>query len=488
MRQSKKLLHAACVAALLPAVLGGCTMAPKYERPQPQLPDTWASGTDASAQPGTQAMDWTQVITDAPMKRLVELALKNNRDLRVAALKIVKAQAQHQITRADLLPKIDGTAGSTSTRTPASLSSTGNAYTSRSYSVGLGFSSFELDFFGRIQSLKQQALEQYLSTEAAHKSVELSLVAEVSTAYLTLAADREHLSLAKEILETEQASYDLQKQRFDNGVANDLDLAQSRTTVDTARVSVARYTSLVTQDENTLAVLVGMPLSAELLPAKSLDDIAPLTQVPAGLPSEVLTRRPDVIAAEHTLKATNANIGAARAMHFPIISLTGSYGTSSNAINGLFKSGSQAWSFIPQISLPIFHAGAISAGVDYAVADRDIYVATYEKAVQTAFKEVSDTLAQGASLNEQVSAQSSLAKATARSYELSTLRYENGVDSFLTKLDSQRSNASARQDLISARLSRAANVLTLYKVLGGGWHEEGEAVLAAPAAKQTASK
>ncbi|MDR3640405.1 MAG: efflux transporter outer membrane subunit [Humidesulfovibrio sp.] len=470
MRSTRHILKAVCLAALIPALLGGCTLAPKYERPNPTLPSDWTSGTASQTQPGTKAQDWREVITDAPTKRLVELSLTNNRDLRVAVLNIQKAQAQHQIVRADLFPKIDGTAGSNSSRTPARLSSTGEALTSRSYTVGLGFSSFELDLFGRIQSLKKQALEQYLSTEASAKSVELSLVAEVTSSYLTLAADREHLGLAQEILETEQTSYGLVKQRFDNGVSDQLALSQAQTTVDTARVSMARYTAQVTQDENALSVLVGMPLTPELTPAKSLSEISPLAPVPAGLPSEVLTRRPDVLAAEHTLKAANANIGAARAMHFPTISLTGSYGTSSNAINNLFQSGTQAWTFVPQITLPIFHAGAISAGVKSAEADRDITVAQYEKTVQTAFREVSDALAQGASLATQVDAEASLAQATGKSYELSTLRFENGVDSYMTKLDSQRSYASARQDLITVRVSRETNLLTLYKALGGGWN------------------
>jgi len=474
MRTRKQALAAAFLAALLPVFAGGCSLAPKYVQPQPPLPGEWLTGGAAVSQPGATAQDWRQIITDAPMKRIVELALANNRNLRVSLLNVEKAQAQHQIARADLFPKIDATADSSSVRTPASLSSTGKPYTSRSYSVGLGFSAFELDLFGRLRSLKEQALEQYLSTEAAAKSVELTLVAEVSTAYLTLVADREHLTLAQEVLETELASYELTKYRFEHGVDNELTLSQAQTTVDNARISVAQYAAQVTADETTLSVLVGMPLGPELLPAKTLAEVSPLTSVPAGLPSEVLMRRPDVLSAEHTLKAANANIGAARAMHFPIISLTGSYGTSSNAINGLFQSGSQAWSFVPQITLPIFHAGAISAGVKSAEADRNISVAQYEKSVQTAFKEVSDALAQGASLTTQVEAQTSLAKATAKSYELSTLRYENGVDSYMTKLDSQRSNVSAQQGLISARLSRQTNLLTLYKALGGGWNGEDE--------------
>ncbi|HWR04410.1 MAG TPA: efflux transporter outer membrane subunit [Humidesulfovibrio sp.] len=472
MRSKRHALAAACLAALLPVFAGGCTMAPKYTQPSPVLPGDWTSGAGAKATPGVKAQDWRQIIADEPTKRLVELALINNRDLRVAALKIEKAQAQYQIQRADLLPKIDATGGANMQRTPAKLSGTGVAVTSRTYSVGLGFSSFELDLFGRIQSLKDEALENFLATEASRRSVELSLVAEVATAYLTLAADREQLTLAQEILDTELASYDIVQQRFNFGVANELDLSQAQTTVDTAKVNVATYTAKVTSDENTLSVLVGMPLSAELLPAKSLADVAPLNPVPAGLPSEVLTRRPDVLAAEHQLKAANADIGAARAKYFPSIGITSSVGFASNEVRDLFNSPAGAWSFVPQLTVPIFHAGAIRAGVKASEAERDIMVAQYEKTVQTAFKEVSDALAQSASLETQVSAQSSLVKATGKSYELSTLRYENGVDSYLSKLDSQRSFASSRQNLISARLSRLANTLTLYKALGGGWDSE----------------
>ncbi|PKN07172.1 MAG: multidrug transporter [Deltaproteobacteria bacterium HGW-Deltaproteobacteria-8] len=476
MRRTAHALTALGLAFVLAAPLAGCSMAPKYERPQPQLPLGWTSGVSdqTPAQANATLADWRQVIVDEPMKRVVELALANNRDLRVAALKIEKTQAQYRIARADLLPKINATAGANMSRTPGTLTGTGFPATTRAYSVGLGFSSFELDLFGRIQSLKDAALEEYLATESAHRSVELSLVAEVSMAYMTLAADREQLALAQEILATEQDSYEVIRQRFEFGVANELDLTRAQTTVDTARVQVAKNTAQVTADENLLAVLVGVPLSPELLPAKSLAEVAPLAPVPAGLPSEVLTRRPDVLSAEHQLQSANANIGAARARHFPSIGITGSFGTASNAVNGLFTSGAGAWSFAPQITLPIFQAGAISAGVKVAEADRDILVAQYEKTVQTAFREVSDCLALAASLNSQVQAQGSLAQATGKSYELSGLRYDAGVDGFLSKLDAQRSFATARQNLITVNLSQRNNQLTLYKALGGGWSAKAE--------------
>jgi efflux transporter, outer membrane factor (OMF) lipoprotein, NodT family len=465
---ARRALPAACLAL----VLAGCTLAPKYERPSPALPDNWTSGTDPAGQANATVPGWRQVIADGPTRALVELALANNRDLRVAALKVEKAQAQYQIARADLFPTIAAGADATMQRLPKTLSSTGQPLTSREYRVGLGMSSFELDLFGRIQSLKTEALEQFFATEEARRSVELSLVAEVATGYLTLAADREHLALAGETLTTERESYEITRQRAETGIASDLDLRRAQTTVDTARVAVANYRAQVTADENMLSVLVGQPLTAAQMPAKSLAEVLPLNTVPAGLPSEVLTRRPDVLAAEHQLKAANADIGAARARYFPTISLTGTFGTASSQISDLFQNGFQTWSFIPSITVPIFTAGSIRAGVDAAWAERKIMVATYEKTVQTAFREVSDSLAQGAALEDEVQAQASLAEATGASYDLSTLRYEAGIDGYLSKLDAQRTNVTARQDLISLRLAKAGNVLTLYKALGGGWSEQ----------------
>ncbi len=488
MRRIKIAIKNACLAALVPALLGGCTLAPKYERPNPTLPVDWTTGGATQGQPGAAAQDWRAIITDGPTRHLVDMALANNRDLRVALLNVEKAQAMHAIKRADLFPHIDATGEGNMTRTPGKLTGTGKPVTSHSYSAGLGFSAFELDLFGRLRSLNEQAFEQYLSSEANAKGVELTLIAQTASSYATLAADREHLATAKEILQTEQTSYDLVKQRFANGIANELDLAQAQTTVDNARINVAVYTAQVTQDENALAVLIGMPVTIDLTPAQKLADITPLAEVPAGVPSDVLFRRPDVIGAEHDLKAANAYVGAARAMFFPSISLTGSYGTASNEINGLFKNGSKQWAFVPSIDLPIFRAGSIIAAVRYSKADREAMIATYEKTVQTAFREVSDTLTQAASLRDQLDAETSLVKATGKSYELSTLRYENGVDSYLTKLDSQRADATARQNLITARLSQLTNRLTLFKTLGGGWNGQDEPESAALLRKARAAK
>lgn len=493
MRKATRPAALAALVALAVMLSGGCTLMPEYRRPAPALPDGWNTGEagrstgqagekDAPAgdppiahpagRHGTAGQDWRQVIVDAPMAHLVELALANNRDLRVAVLQIEKARAQHAIARADLFPHIDASGSANAGRTAQSLSPTGEAYTSHAYSAGVGFSSFELDLFGRVRSLNEQALERYLSTDASARSVQLTLIAEVGQAYLTLVADREQWGLAREILETERASFEVVRSRYDRGIAGELDVAQAQTTVDTARVSVAAYEARVTADENSLALLVGMPLDSGLISARSLADVAPLAEVPAGLPSEVLARRPDVIAAEHALKAANANIGAARAQFFPRIGLTASYGNASTEMSDLFRAGSQTWSFVPQATLPLFHAGAIRAGVASAEADRDIYVAQYEKAVQTAFREVSDALAHGRSLGTQAEAQASLVKATGTGYRVSTRRYESGVAGYLDKLDAQRSHAVARQNLIAMRLAQQSNRLTLFKALGGGWQGE----------------
>jgi len=446
-------------------------MAPKYERQSPELPDNWTSGNGLQGQSSATCPDWQDVVVDGPMRRLVELALENNRDLRVAAMKVEKAKAQHQIMRADLFPKLDASAGANTQRTPSSLSGTGVHSISRKYSVEQGLS-FELDIFGRIQSLKEQALEDFLATEATRRSVRLSLVAEVATSYLTLASDREHLFLAFEILNTELESYELIRQRTEAGLANTLDLKRAQTTVDTARVTVAKYRAQVTADENLLAVLVGQPLPPESLPAKTLAGVMPLNTVPAGLPSEVLSRRPDVLTAEHQLKAANANIGAARARYFPSISLTGSYGTASDQVHDLFKNSFQTWNYFPQITLPIFHGGAIKAGVESAEAERGIMLAQYDKAIQTAFKEVSDCLALGTALEKEVRAQESLSEAAGATYKLATQRYDAGIDDYLSKLDAQRTYATSRQDLISLRLEKSSNTMMLYKTLGGGWNEQ----------------
>ena len=455
-------------------IMSGCsTMAPQYERPAAPVSADWPSGpsykTPSQATEKALAdIPWQEYFVDPQLQALISQALDNNRDLRVAVLNIERSRAQYQILRSDLFPKVDATADATAQRLPKDLSGTGSADTVHEYNVGLGVSSYELDFFGRVRSLKEQALEQYLATEQAQRSVQISLVSQVAISYLSLAADQERLQLAKETLASQQSSYKLIKSRFDAGVATALDLYQAQTSVDAARVDIALYTTLVAQDQNALNLVVGAPVSVENLPSALSEELTALQDISPGLPSEVLLNRPDILQAEHLLKGANANIGAARAAFFPRIALTTSIGSGSNELSGLFQSGSTSWLFTPQLTLPIFDAGSNRANLQVAQADRDIAVAQYEKAIQTAFREVADTLAQRGTIDDQLAAQQSLTDANAESYRLSQARYQKGVDSYLNVLDSQRSLYSSQQSLITVRLSRLANLVNLYKVLGGG--------------------
>ncbi|WP_243373708.1 AdeC/AdeK/OprM family multidrug efflux complex outer membrane factor [Geotalea sp. SG265] len=472
MKQLKKSLF--LVLGLLLGLNGCTTMAPKYTQPAAPVPNAWPAGpaykTEA-AKPGQKPLaeiPWQEFFVDPQLQKLIALSLDNNRDLRVAVLNMERFQAQYQIRRADLFPSVDASAGAAYQRVPEDLSATGQAKTIHQYDVGLGVSSYELDLFGRVRSLKDQALEQYLATEQARRSVQITLVSQVATAYLTLASDLERLQLAKDTLANQQESYKLTKSRFDSGVSSALDLQQAQTSVDAARVDIARYTALIAQDQNALSLVVGASVPADLLPQSLSENLTALKDVAPGLPSDVLLNRPDILQAEFLLKGANANIGAARAAFFPRITLTSSVGFGSDELAGLFTGGNFTWSFAPRISVPIFEGGRNRANLKVAEVDRDIAVAQYEKAIQIAFREVADALAQRGTIDEQVAAQQSLTDATAESFRLSQARYERGVDSYLNVLDSQRSLYAAQQNLISARLIRLSNMVALYKVLGGG--------------------
>lgn len=462
------------ILSIASACLAGCTtMAPRYTRPDAPVTATWPTGP-AYKNSGAQAGDpeasdlkWNEFFVNPQLRKLITLALANNRDLRVAALNVEKSQAMFRIQRAALLPTINADAGGSVQRLPADVSGTGQSMISRNYNVGLGVSVYEIDLFGRVRSLKHQALEQYLATDQARRSIQISLVSEVANNYLTLAADRERLKLALDTLESQQSSYQLIQSRFSAGASSELDLHQAQTSVDSARVDVARFTTQVAQDENLLTLVVGAQIPAELLPT-GFSAVGTLRELPTGVPSEVLQRRPDIMQAEHLLRSANANIGAARAAFFPRITLNTSIGTSSDQLTGLFSPGSLAWGFAPQITLPIFDYGRNSAGLTMAERNRDIFLAQYEKAIQVAFREVADALAQNGTVAKQLEAQQSLTQATSESYRLSQVRYQSGMTSYLNVLDSQRSLYGAQQGLISVNLTRLSNLVTLYKVLGGG--------------------
>ena len=469
----------ACAAAF--AALGGCSLMPTYERPALPVPAAYPVAASAPVAESAEAADigWREFFADDHLRQVVALALANNRDLRVATLNIEKARAQYRIQNADLYPSVSATGSQSATRTADNLRVPGNPEISRQYSASVGVSAYELDLFGRVRSLSAQALAQFLATEEARRSTHISLVAEVANSYLTLGADQERLALAQDTLTSQSESYRLRQRSFEIGVTSALALRQAQTSVDTARVDVARYTAQVAQDRNALMLLVGSAVPAELLPLSLADSLNALPELPSGLPSALLQRRPDIVQAEHQLRAANANIGAARAAFYPRISLTASAGSASTDLSGLFQGGSGTWSFLPQISLPIFDGGANRANLDVATISRDINVAQYERAIQTAFREVSDALAQRSTVGDQLAAQQSLVDATAESDQLSRARFERGVDSYLTVLDSQRSLYSAQQNLIGTRLSRVSNLVTLYKVLGGGWTEERTSSVAA---------
>lgn len=467
-------LHVATFAIALLALSGCSTMAPKYEQPAAPVDAAWPTGPSYQALVPKKApkpvaeIPWREFFVDQQLQKLIDLALKNNRDLRIAALNIERFQALYQIRRADLMPHIDANAAASVQRVPADLSSSGKSTVAEQYSVGLGLSSYEVDLFGRVQSLKDQALEQYLATEQAQRSIQISLVSQVATAYLTLAADRERLSLARKTLVGQMESYKLINSRFEAGVSSALDLNQARTSVDSARVDITRYTTLAAQDQNALNQLVGSSVTPDLLPQNLTEALTSLKDITPGLPSDVLLHRPDILQAEGDLKGANANIGAARAAFFPRITLVSSVGFGSDELSGLFKGNSFTWSFAPRISLPIFDGGSNKANLKVAEVDRDIAIARYEKAIQSAFREVADGLAQRGTIDEQLEAQQSLTDATAESHKLSQARYDKGVDSYLSVLDSQRSLYAAQQSLIGVRLARLSNLVNLYKVMGGG--------------------
>ena len=465
MTEHATLLRAVALAAS--ALLAGCmSLVPKYERPAAPVPDTFA-GEAAGAAGQTPAADiaWQQYFGDERLKRLIAVALANNRDLRVAVLNIEQARAQYDLRRSDQWPTVDLGAGLS--RQPNTDRSVGG--TTSLYTVGLTVTAYELDLFRRVRNLSEAAAAQLLGTEEARKTVQISLIATVATTYLGLLADEELLQVTRDALVTREESFKLTKLKFDNGASSEIDFRQAESLLESARVALAQQTRQRQLDENALLLLLGQSLPVELPPALPVTSQQMVAELPAGVPSEVLTRRPDVRAAEQQLVAANANIGAARAAFFPRITLTGSVGTASSELSGLFKSGSLAWTFAPQLLLPIFDAGRNQANLNVAKVNREIAVAQYEKAIQTAFREVSDALAGRATLAEQVRAQLAQANAEAIRTRLAELRYSNGVASYLDVLDAQRSLFAAQQAVVQTQTLQAQTLVTLYKVLGGGW-------------------
>ncbi|WP_044320108.1 AdeC/AdeK/OprM family multidrug efflux complex outer membrane factor [Pseudomonas amygdali] len=467
----KKLLICVAVAT---ATLNGCSLIPDYARPEAPIPAQYPQSPGypevAASDKANAEQGWREFFSDPVLRQLIETALANNRDLKVAALNVEAYRAQFRIQRADLFPAVAANVNGTRQRTPADLAQTGQAGISSQYGVNLGISAYELDLFGRIRSLSQQALETYLSSEQARRATQISMVASVANAYLTWQADVELLKLTQDTLATYERSLSLTIRSNEVGIASALERSQARTAVEGAKASLAIYERQVAQDVNALVLLLGTGLPMDLPTSKRLGSPM-LAQVPAGLPADLLTRRPDILQAEHALKAANANIGAARAAFFPSISLTANAGTASSDLDGLFRGGSGSWSFAPSINLPIFNAGALSASLDYSKIQKDIGVANYERSIQTAFREVADGLTARKTYSDQLQAQSDLVSASQDYYRLAERRYRVGVDSNLTFLDAQRSSLfSNQQALIRDRLAQYMAEINLYSALGGGWY------------------
>ncbi|WP_430230855.1 efflux transporter outer membrane subunit [Paraburkholderia tropica] len=470
-----KLLSALCAVAL-----SACSLDPAYQRPAAPVDSAWPTGavyetvgassassasapaTSSAAVPFAADVGWRDYFKDPRLQKLIALALDNNRDLRVAALQVAEYEAQYRITRAALAPTIDAGGSITNTRTDGAIS--------HSNTASVGTTSWEIDFFGRLRSLKRQALENYLSSEASRTSTQLTLVADVATDFLQLQSDEALLKVATDTVAADQSTYDLTVSMMKIGSASLQDVREAQTSLASARASMASYTRAVAQDRNTLSAQIGCALPDDLDGGPTLlDSDALFADVDAGAPSDLLTRRPDIIEAEHTLKGANANIGAARAAFFPKIELTASAGTASTSLSQLFKAGTGAWSFAPSITMPIFDYGSNKASLDVAKIEKDIDVADYEKAIQTAFKEVANALAGRATYVDQVAADRDYVTSAQDYYDLAQARFKTGTDSFLTLLTAQRTLYTAQEQLVTDQLAKLSNQVTLYKVLGGGW-------------------
>lgn len=466
--------------------LAGCVnLAPDYVRPEAPIAEAWPTGeayAEAEVRRGALA-PWTEVVQDVRLRRVIELGLENNRDLRAVALNVEKARALYGVQRSELFPTVAASADNAGSRTPATLSQTGMHSTQHQYTAKLAMSSYEIDFFGRVRNLNEQALQEYLASDDARLSARNTLIAEIAMAWLQLGADTRQLELQRETLASQEKSFVLMTESLKYGAVSQLEYEQARTTVAAARAAIESYVRAVAQDRNALELLAGTRLDDGLLPT-DLDMKAVVSPtLPEGLPSEVLLNRPDVRQAERQLIGANANIGAARAAFFPSLTLTGGVGTAGVELGQLFESGSGLWSFTPNVTLPIFTGGRNLANLEAAEASQKIAVANYEKAIQTAFREAADALAAEGTLEKELSAREEYADAAVKAYKLSESRYAAGAAAYTEVLEMQRAAVAAEQQLIVSQLERTASFVTLYKVLGGGALESADSVNAAVEAK-----
>ncbi len=465
-----KTFSVVCVSAL---VLSACSMAPKYER-LTNLPvsETYPNqqGT-VSANKSVVNLGWKSYFSDPRLQQLIALSLENNRDLRVAALNVQAAEAQYGIQRADRIPNLGADGQGSRGRTAADLTPGNQSVVSSQYTVGLGVASYELDLFGRVKSMSDAALQQYFATQEARDAAHISLVASVSKAYFSERTANEGMKIAQDVLKTREQSYQLNQLKFKHGVISAIDLRAAETQIEQARADYAAYTRNRDQARNALTLLIGGPIPVDIAPELPLTQQFSVQALPAGLPSDLLNNRPDIRQAERQLQAANANIGAARAAFFPRITLTGAIGSGSTELSGLFTGPNSTWSFLPQISIPIFQGGRLKGNLDLAHIRKDISIAQYEKSIQAAFQDVSDALVAQRTLKDQLSAQSRSNKAEQERYRLVSLSHKQGVASSLEKLDAERSSYASKQALLQTQLLSLNNKVDVYKVLGGGLFE-----------------
>ena len=458
----------ALAVALLTA-LSGCSLIPNYQQPEAPVAEQWS---DVQAQQGgAELPDWRKFFQDPVIQQLIETALENNRDMRIAALNVEAFRAQYRIQRSALFPAIDASGGANRQRIPGNMSPTGDSTINSQYSAALGITAWEVDLFGRLNSLREQALASYFASEQAQRSTQLSLISSVATAWLTLQADQETLKLVRGTLSTYEESLRLVERSYDAGVASSLELQQARTSTNSARVSLAQFERQSVQSRNALNLLLGGNTPADLATPVPLQQFK-FAKVPVGLPADLLQRRPDILQAEFNLQSANANIGAARAAFFPSISLTATAGSLSPDLSGLFDGGSGSWLFQPSINIPIFNAGRLRANLDYSKIQKDINVARYEKTIQTAFQEVADSLIERTTYTQQLAAHDALVKSSEEYYALADRRYREGIDNQLTLLDAQRLLFDAQQARIQTQFAQLASEIKLYKALGGGYSQD----------------
>ncbi|QIZ76415.1 efflux transporter outer membrane subunit [Ferrimonas lipolytica] len=454
------------ITLVVSVALTGCVnLADDYQRPDAPMDSTWLESNLQVDEVSSASTDWRQFILDPKLRELIELGLEHNRDLRIAQQTLLRTQALYGIQKSELFPNVDVSVGAANQRIPEAVTTPESI--SRQYNVDVGLFSYELDFFGRIANLEQQALFNFLASEQGRRNTEIVVIGQIASTYLSVVADTALLNLAQETLDSQISSLQLTEQSFENGVVSGLDVAQAKVTVATAQVDLARFRNQLAADRHALAVLVGTKFDGGLLPDDTVQQW--LAPVQIGMPSDLLTLRPDIVQAEYLLMAGNANIGAARAAYFPSISLTASSGLLSSDLDDLFSGDARSWSFSPGLTLPIFHWGELDANLELAEADQQLALAQYEQTIQNAFREVADALSARQYLAEQLEAQKRLVDATGESFYLSDLRFRQGVDSFYNVLDSQRSYFAAQQSLISLAYDQQNNLLSLFRALGGGW-------------------